>query len=128
MVSLPYTEHMTKALALAEHYFDLSNHSDIDGIAGFLTESTTYSSPVTGVYLGRDAIITMQRAFHAKFRSLSWKVNSVEEVKPGIVLFEYDFMGELPNGDKVTSSGLEYVIVFDGKIQHIEIRNKPAQR
>jgi hypothetical protein len=115
---------MTEALKTAEHYFDLSNKSDFDGIDRLLAETTTYSSQTTGVYLGREDILAMQRAFHGKFASLQWKVNSVEEVKPGIVLFDYDFTGELPNGEKVESSGLEYVIVYQGKIQHVEIRNK----
>lgn len=53
-----------------------------------------------------------------------WHVNSAQEVKPGIILFDYDFFAETPSGEKVRNSGLEYVIVHDGKIQHIEIRNK----
>lgn len=115
---------MTEALEIAKRYFDLSNKSDFDGIAKLFTETTTYSSQTTGMYLGRDDILAMQKAFHGKFASLQWKVNSVEEVKPGIVLFDYDFRGELPNGEKVESSGLEYVIVYQGTIQHVEIRNK----
>lgn len=116
---------MTKAQQIARHYFDLSNRSSFNEIAKLFTETTTYSSQTTGLYLGRDDIMLMQKAFHDKFASLHWKVNSVEEVKPGIFLFDYDFVGELPNGEKVESSGLEYIIVYQGKIQHIEIRNKP---
>lgn len=114
----------TKALEIAALYFDLSNKSDFEGIEKLFTETTTYSSQTTGIYLGRDNILAMQRAFHGKFVSLHWTVNSVEEVKPGIILFDYDFVGELPNGEKVESSGLEFVIVYEGKIQHVEIRNK----
>jgi len=115
---------MTEALTIANLYFDLSNKSDFAGIEKLFTETTTYSSQTTGLYLGRDDILAMQKAFHSKFVSLHWQVNSVEEVKPGIVLFDYDFVGELPNGEKIESSGLEYVIVYQGKIQHVEIRNK----
>jgi len=115
---------MTAALQLARHYFDLSNRSDFEGIATLFRDSTTYSSQTTGVYLGSDAIIAMQQNFHAKFKKLNWHVNSVEEVKPGIVLFDYDFMGELLNGEKIESPGLEYVIMYKEKIQHVEIRNK----
>ena len=117
---------MTKALAVAQHYFDLSNKSDFAGIAKLFTETTTYSSQTTGIYLGRDNILAMQRAFHGKFTSLHWQVNSVEEVKPGIVLFDYTFTGALPNSEKIQTSGLEYVIVHQAKIQHVEIRPKPA--
>lgn len=112
------------SLELAQHYFDFSNKSDFEEIAKLFTESTTYSSQNTGVYLGRDSIIKMQEEFHGKFKSLGWIVNSVEEVKPGVVLFDYDFVGEMADGQKIETSGLEYVIVHDGRIQHVEIRNK----
>jgi hypothetical protein len=115
---------VSDALEIAKLYFDLSNKSDFDGIGKLFTETTTYSSQSTGIYLGREDILAMQRAFHGKFTSLHWHVNSVEEVKPGIVLFDYDFAGELPSGEKVASSGLEYVIVHRDKIQHVEIRSK----
>jgi hypothetical protein len=98
---------MTRAQQIARHYFDLSNKSDFDGIEKLFTETTTYSSQTTGLYLGRDDILAMQRAFHGKFASLEWKVNSVEEVKPGILLVDYDFVGELLSGEKVESSGLD---------------------
>ena len=115
---------MTEALKIAKLYFELSNKSDFSGIAKLFTDTTTHSSQTTGLYLGRDDIVAMQKEFHGKFSSLHWTVHSVAEVKPGIVLFEYDFVGELPSGKKVESSGLEYVIIYQGKIQHIEIRNK----
>ena len=115
---------MTKALEIATLYVKLSNKSDFVGIENLMTKATTYSSQTTGVYLGVSDILAMQRVFHAKFTSLKWRVNSVEEMKPGVVLFDYDFMGELPNGEKVEASGLEYVIAYQGKIQHVEIRSK----
>jgi hypothetical protein len=115
---------MTEPLEIAKRYFDLSNKSDFDEIGKLFTETTTYSSQTAGVYLGRENILAMQRAFHGKFTSIHWQVNSVEEVKPSIILFDYDFVGELPNGEKVESSGLEYVIIYQARIQHIEIRNR----
>jgi hypothetical protein len=111
-------------LEIAKHYFDLSNESDLTGIASLFTDSTTYSSQVTGLYLGKDEILKMQKIFHGKFSSLRWRVNSIEEVKPGIVKFSYDFVAETPGGEKIKSSGIEYIIIHGGKIQHIEIRNK----
>ena len=118
-----YSEPMTN-LEIAQHYFDLSNKSDFTGIASLFTDSTTYSSQTTGLYLGKDEILKMQRNFHGKFHSLHWAVNSVSEVKPGIIQFDYTFVAETPSGEKTESSGIEYVIVHDGKIQHVEIRNK----
>ena len=117
---------VTASLEIAQLYFALSNKSDFEGIGKLFTDSTTYSSQTTGIYLGRDSILAMQKEFHGKFISLHWNINSVEEVRPGIVLFDYDFIGELPNSEKVESSGLEYVIVYQGKIQHVEIRSKAA--
>jgi hypothetical protein len=111
-------------MEIAKHYFDLSNKSDFVHISQLLTDSTTYSSQNTGLYLGKDDIIAMQKAFHGKFSSLEWRINSEEEVKSGVILFDYDFSAEMPSGEKIKSSGLEYVIIHDGKIQHIEIRNK----
>jgi uncharacterized membrane protein len=122
-LSLCYAISMTN-IEIAKHYFDLSNKSDFESIASLLTPSTTYSSQNTGLYVGKDDIMAMQRDFHGKFSVLKWRVNSVEEVKPGIVLFDYDFRAELPSGEKVESSGLEYIIVHSGRIQHIEVRNK----
>lgn len=112
------------ALETAKLYFELSNKSDFDGIAKLFTGTTTYSSQTTGVYLGVEDIIKMQREFHGKFSALNWEVNFVEEVKPGIVLFDYDFLATTKDGERVQASGFEYVIVYDDKIQHIEIRSK----
>jgi hypothetical protein len=112
------------ALETAKLYFELSNKSDFAGIEKLFTDTTTYSSQATGVYLGKEDILAMQKAFHAKYSSLEWRVNSIKELKPGIVIFDYNFMGKTLNGEKVESLGLEYVIVHNGKIQHIEIRNK----
>lgn len=115
---------MTQALEIAKLYFELSNKSDFVGIENLMTEATTYSSQTTGVYLGVSDILAMQGIFQAKFTSLKWHINSAEELKPGVVLFDYDFVGELPSGEKVEASGLEFVIIYQGKIQHIEIRSK----
>ena len=117
---------MSEALKVAKLYFELSNKSDFDGIKKLLTETTTYSSPATGIYLGADNILAMQRAFHGKFESLKWNIKSVEEIKPGIVLSHFEFMGQLPKSEIVETSGLEYIITCQGKIQHFEIRNKTA--
>jgi hypothetical protein len=112
------------SLEIAKKYFELSNESNFDAMQNLFTDTTTYSSQATGIYLGAEQIIAMQKNFHGKYGSLNWKVNSIEEVKPGIVLFDYDFTAVDGRNNKTSSSGFEYVIVKDGKIQHIEIRNK----
>lgn len=112
------------ALEIARLYFSLSNKSDFESIAKLFTDTTTYSSQNTGIYLGADNIIAMQKNFHEGFQKLHWRVNSVEETKPGVVLFDYDFEAMTKSGEVVNSSGLEYVIVFKDKIQHIEVKSK----
>lgn len=115
---------MQEPVEIAKTYFDLSNNSDLLNISKLLTESTTYSSANTGIYLGAENIMEMQEAFHGSFKSLEWIVNSVDEIKPGIVLFDYNFVAIKNDGSKIMSSGLEYVVIHKGKIQHIEIKNK----
>jgi predicted RNA-binding protein len=115
-------------LQTAQLYFDLSNKSDFEGIKELLTDSTIYSSQTTGEYVGADDILVMQKAFHGKFTSVKWNVNSVKETEAGVIVFDYDFIGELPDGDKVTSSGLEQVTVSEGKIERIEIKSKASTR
>ena len=68
----------------------------------------------------------MQKEFHSSFEKLAWTVSSTKEVEPGIILFDYTFAGKKKRGEIVESKGLEYVIVQNGTIQHIEIRNYPA--
>ena len=114
---------MTDQLVTAKQYFVLSNESDLDAIAAMFTESSTYSSENTGVYLGREQIMTMMRAFHESFSELHWEVQSTEKVRPGVIKFVFTFVGTKKSGEKVESSGVEYVIVHDGKLQHIEVRN-----
>jgi len=115
---------MTEALEIARRYFELSNQSKIDQIEKLLVESSTYSSQNSGIFLGATNIVTMQRRFHSSFKNLHWQILSVEEVSPGIVLFNFVLKGNKKSGETINVEGLEYVIVFNGKIQHIEVRNK----
>lgn len=113
-----------KALDLAKRYFDLSNESNLGEIRKLMTDSTTYSSENSGIYLGVDAIMKMQGAFHGTFESLSWQINDVREIKPGVVCFDFVFVGKTKAGEEVTRPGIEYVVVHKGKLQHIEVRNR----
>ena len=115
---------MTDAIPLAERYFQLSNDSRLDEIETLLTDSTTYSSQNTGVYLGASAIMEMQRAFHGRFEALHWEIHAFKETRPGVVWFDFTFNGRTKDGEMITLQGEEYVIVYNGKIQHVEVRNK----
>jgi hypothetical protein len=115
---------MSEAVRVAQMYFVASNKSDMGAIAAMMSRSTTYSSAHTGVYLGVDQIITMQTAFHHSFKTLRWDVRETQEIRPGVVQIDFAFSGEKQNGEVVQYDGEEFVIVLDGKIQHLEIRNK----
>jgi hypothetical protein len=114
---------MNNALALAQHYFELSPERNLAAIQALFTASSTYSSSNTGIFLGGEAIMAMQRGFFATFDTVQWQLHNVEEVKAGVVLFDFTFTGKTLAGEHTELSGREYVVVFNGKIQHIEVRN-----
>jgi len=116
---------MTEAIALARQYFDLSNERRLDEIEALFTESTTYSSEAIGIFLGAKEIVDMQRAFFAGFETLRWTITDTNEIRSDIVQFEFQFEGVTTDGARVKQTGQEYVVVYDGKIQHIEVRKKP---
>ncbi len=114
---------MSEALKIAQHYFDLSNKRDIDAIEKMLDERSTYSSDNTGLYLGKDNIIKMKCAFFGSFEKMQWIVHSCEEIKENIVRFDFTFKGVKLNKEKIVRSGIEHVVIYNGKLQHIEVRN-----
>ena len=105
-------------------YFEVSNISDFDRISELFTESSTYSSQNTGLYVWIDDIIAMQKTFHNSFERLNWEIKSISEEKPWIIRVDFDFSGTKKDWEELNFSGIEYVIVVNDKIQHIEIRNK----
>ena len=115
---------MSDSVQLAKRYFELSNDGKLADIKQLFTPSSTYSSENTGVYLGAEQIMEMQTSFFATFETMHWDVHSVEEVRPGVVLFDFIFSGTTLDGEQVHRPGKEYVIVYAGKLQHIEVRNK----
>ena len=66
---------------LAQKYFELSNNRDLDGIEQILTDSTTYSSPNVGVFLGVEQIMEMKHKCYGSFREMSWQVNIANEIR-----------------------------------------------
>lgn len=113
-------------LELANEYFALSNDSNFDEIAQLFTDSTTFYSAKHEMFLGVTDIMAMQRAHHGSYKSLHWHVTQVEELKPGVVLFDFDFEGVNQAGEAIAFSGKEYVVIQEGKIIHINVRILPA--
>jgi hypothetical protein len=114
----------SKEVETAKLYFEASNRSDMKSIASLMTPTTTYSSVRQGLFLGVDQIIEMQTAFHASFETLSWKVKSVDEIRPGVIYFDFVLQTKKSGEEMKEISGDEYVLVKDGKLQHVEVRNK----
>jgi hypothetical protein len=114
---------MSNTIAIAKQYFALSNRSDMDSIELMLTDSSTYSSVNTGVYLGRVQIMSMMRAFHSAFESLDWTISSIEEIRPGVAHIEFSLRSVTKQGDIKASKGNEYILTFNGMLQHVEVRN-----
>jgi len=111
-------------IEIAKKYFDLANKGNLKNIEEMFTESSTYSSQNTGVFLGTSSIMKMMKPFFESFNSLYWDVKSVEEVSEGVILFDFILKGEKNTGENILVEGLEYVIIFNQKIQHIDVRNK----
>ena len=108
----------------AQHYFDLSNESDLEGIKLMFTESTTYRSGSGDFFLGVNNIMAMQSSYHSSFKTLNWQINKIKELKPGITQLNFTFAGISKSGEKVEYSGIESIITYDGKIQHIDVSRK----
>lgn len=112
---------MTPALELARHYFELSNLSDFDRIAPLFDAKSTFRTRSGDYFIGVDDIMAMQKSHHGSYKKLHWQVTQVEEVKLGVVRFEFDFKAETHSGEHLEFSGIEYVLITDGKIRHIDV-------
>ena len=112
------------AIEIAQHYFDLSNESDFESIQFLFSKSITYRSGSGELFVGVPDIMAMQRHYHGYFESLLWQVNKINEIKPGIIQLDFKFTGLSKSAEKVSYSGLETIIIYQGKIQHIDVRRK----
>jgi hypothetical protein len=114
---------MSSTIELAKRYFERSNQSDMNSIDAMFTDSSTYSSVNTGVYLGRSQIMTMMRAFHSAYASLNWTIDSIEEIRPGVAHIVFTLRSVNTQGAVTVSHGNEYVLAFNGRLQHVEVRS-----
>lgn len=110
-------------IEIAQNYFEYSNMSDFDKIAELFSSTSTYSSQNTWLYLGKVDIIKMQQVFHKSFESLNWNTIDVTEEKPWIVKINFEFTW-IKQWEKINFLATEYIVILDGIVQHIEIRNK----
>lgn len=115
---------MSKELTLAKHYFELSNQSDFENITELFDESSTFCTRNNEYFIGAENIMRMQRLHHGLYKKLNWSVNDVEEVKPGVICFDFSFEGMTQTDELVQITGIEVVIIQDGIIRHIDVRSK----
>ena len=111
-------------ISTAQEYFNLSNNSNFAGIAKLMNDETTYFSKNSGIFLGVKDIIAMQKNWHSSFTKLHWQIINITEIKPNIVLIDYNFLGTKQDNTIIKSSGLEYIIVKNNIIVHIQIQPK----
>ena len=109
---------------IIKDYFNVSNESNFDEIEKYFTTASTYSSQNTGLYLWVEDILKMQKSFHNSFNKLHWDINEIKEIKAWIFLVDFNFVWEKKTWEIINFSWLEYIILYEWKIQHIEIKNK----
>jgi plastocyanin len=112
-----------EALTVSTQYFDLLNDRNLIAVEKLLTKDTTYSSEKQGVYLGQSQIMEILRNLLGGHISLTWKVDSVEQSRPGVVLFNLTLIGTTTSGQQVSELKRAYIIVSNNQIKHIEIRD-----
>ena len=111
------------ALAIVKEYFELSNSRKLEAVAELLAEDATYSSDNTGLYFGKNDIMAMMDGFYDSFPYLNWSVQSLEEKTEHIVEAGFTLFAKNQDGTVIEKPGKESVIVVDGKIRHVEVRN-----
>ncbi len=112
-----------KNIEIAQKYFEYSNMSDFNKITELFSETSTYSSQNTWLYLWVVSIIEMQKRFHGSYEYLNWNIINIKEEKPWIVKIDFEFNG-IKDWWKIEFSAIEYLVILDGIIQHVEIKNK----
>lgn len=108
-------------LSIAESYFSFSNEKNITEISNMFTEKSTYSSNNRGLFLWRENIISMMVWFFADFETLHWEIASIEKIKTNIVECHFTFNGIKKSGENISQKWIEKIVVFEDKIQHIEV-------
>ena len=108
---------------LAKLYFELSNQKKLDEISSLIDGQATYSSDNTGLHFGRTAIMQMMTKFFDAFSELAWQIDSIRELDVNIVEIQFSFQGKKKSGEELAKQGIERIVVVDGFLRHIEVRN-----
>ncbi len=109
------------ALEIAKAYFDYSNQSNMVEIADLFSEHATYYSTQLGFFVGKSAIMDMQREFHGRYQSVRWTIEKIEEIKLNVVQIAFSFHGVLCDGQQQKRQSSEHILISDHLIQHIAV-------
>jgi len=112
------------AAEITQRYFTLSNARDLSAIFSLFAPDATYSSDNTGLHYGIDAIKGMTEKFFKQFPYLNWEVHSLIETTPNTVEIEFTLHATNTEGIRVQRPGIERIVVADGLIRHVEVRNR----
>ena len=114
----------TKPTQVTQRYFDLSNQRNLTEIFALFAEDATYSSDNTGLYFGLPAIREMVTAFYESFPYLHWEIHAMQESSSHIAEVEFTLTARDHEGSEIIRPGIERVVVADGLIRHVEVRNR----
>lgn len=116
------------ALALAQSYFDAWTHRDADGIVAAFTETGTYSDPMVGQGITREATADYARGLWDAFPDLTFDIISKAETGLGTVVAQWlmrgtntgSLQGLPPTGRSVAVPGADFIQVEGDKIRSVQ--------
>ena len=111
------------AAAVAENYFALSNARELESVFDLFTADATYSSDNTGLYYGVADIRRMMTAFFEAHPYLHWEVHALNLSTDHIVEIKFTLTARDSNGEEIIRPGIERIVITQGKIRHVEVRN-----
>lgn len=105
-------------------YFHLSNSGDIESISEILDEHVSYSSDNVGLHFGKGNVLAMKRSFFWGLKSQNWEIQKITEPSENIFRIEFVFSATTLEENTIARPGVESIIVHDGKLRHIEVKNQ----
>ena len=111
-------------IEITELYFRLSNAGDLTAIETLLHSHASYMSENTGEHRGKKNIMAMMKRFFAAHSLLKWHIESINQPETDTVEVHFTLIKENDSTPQIQLSGLEKIVVVDGKILSIEVFNK----
>jgi steroid delta-isomerase-like uncharacterized protein len=116
------------ALAVAQRYFEAWTNRDADAIIAAFTEGGTYSDPVTGHKLSREATADYAEGLWEAFPDLTFEIISKAETGPETVAAQWvmrgmntgSLQGLPPTGRSVEVPGADFIQVEGDKIRSVQ--------